>query len=126
MNRARGHRGIKDNRHRHNQFITLNHLSAAAAREHEGKLAGSFFFLRERLFPARYYREIRRLFYGHKVIRCSPFLLTPSRPVSLLLRPSSLDLSCYPQTRSRPLRRGSISTMIVIHVRYNRKLAAAT
>lgn len=49
--------------------------------------------------------------------------------LSFCLLPPSAFLSRFlllSTARSRPLRRGSISTMIVIHVRYNRKLAAAT
>lgn len=131
-NRARGHRGIKDNCHnRHNQFAALNYLNVAA-RQHEGSSWWSFSFLfREWTIPREILpRDSATVFlHGHEVIRRSSFSLSlsssPSRPDSLLL--SGLPLSIFPAIHKlAPGRRGSISTMIVIHVRYNRKLAAAT
>lgn len=81
-------------------------------------------FLREQLLLARYYSEIR-LFQPRRVNNSKQF---PLSSFFVYLFHPSLTISPAPSTssRSRPLRRGSISTMIVIHVRYNRKLVAAT
>lgn len=121
QNRARGHCGIKDNGHR-NQLVTLNYLIGAAVREREEKPT-IIFFLSRAIIP----REILPRDSATVLLRPQSNSMQSLPSLSLSLFPSSsLNLSCYPQARSRPLRRGSISTMIVIHVRYNRKLAAAT
>lgn len=81
----------------HYWFTMLNYSNARTRKRRirQRKYTAIDFFPRKRLFLARYYGKIRRLFsYGHDVIRSSSFALSLS--LSFSFRLSSLSLSLFP------------------------------